>query len=151
MEMTNRKIKKVRINTPEGVKYLTYKPVHVEDLGMVCDKCPYYGKCDKFLNPETPDDKESSFQEFCADLGTLNESDEELKKYCPKEGTLEDNLSDLPDVYEVLVKGGGYVKLADVIDVVCKDTCPYWNSKHTDCKSTNNFCILEDLIKKSNG
>lgn len=160
-ENKSRKEKRVKINTPNGVRYLTYKPaiIRVDDEGneikeLICNQCSYYKKCDKFLNPETPADKESSFQEFCSDLGTPTEGnskiDTSLIDYIPVEGTLEENISDLQDVYEVLIKKNGFVKLVDIIDCVCKESCPYWNKEHTDCKSTNEFCLLEDLIKKSN-
>lgn len=156
-ENKSRKIKRVKINTPNGVRYLTYKPAVVNEENskdLLCTQCSYYGKCDKFLNPETPDDKESSFQEFCSELGTPSEEgqkvDIQLIDYIPEDGTLEENISDLQDAYEVLIKKNGYVKVTDVIDCVCKESCPLWNEEHTECKSSNEFCLLEDLIKKSN-
>ena len=146
------KSKRIKISTVNGPRYLVFKPIHLEtEDEHACDHCSYFGKCDKFLNPETPDDKESSFMEFCSDLGIPSEEgeavDKEILSYIPQEGTLEENISDLADVYQALIKKKGYVSLGKVIDCICKDTCPLYNEEHSNCSSKNSLCLLEDLIK----
>lgn len=149
-----RKIKRVKINTPNGVRFINYKPVVVDEnkKELVCNECPYFRKCETIMNPEKPDDPESTFQEFCSEIGTSKDGekvDTTLMQCIPEEGTLEENLGDLPDIYQHLIAKKGYVKLENVIDCVCKESCPYWNEEHTECKTSNELCFLQDLIKKS--
>ena len=155
-KLKNAKYKSIKCKTPRGIRNLSYKPVSIKDTedddekSLVCHHCTYLGKCDKFKHPETPEDENSTFQEFCSDLGLdvdRGTFDVSIMNYVPVEGTLEENLSDLPDAYQALIAKGGYVKLNRVIDIVCKDSCPFWNEEHTECKTSNNLCILEDLIK----
>lgn len=149
------KLKRVRIETPEGPKFITFRPVTElpEGKKIACDcVCPYGGKvCSRLKDPSAPDDPESTFMDFCANLGDdLDEKNRVLATYMPSPGTLEENLPDWNNVYNVLIKENGYVRVTDVIDSACSDTCPMYDPEHSKCSPENRACLLQDLLKNKN-
>ena len=148
------KLRKIKIETPNGVRYLTFRPVVKlpEETKLACDSvCPIGGKiCRKLRDPRNPEDKDSCFMDFCSNLGEGDDKENGiLMQYRPENGTVEENLYDIDNVYDVLIKNNGYVKITEVIDSVCKDTCPMWCADHSKCNVSNNMCLLQDLLKNN--
>ena len=109
------KLRRVKVETENGTRYLQFRPVvkMPEGRKMACDTvCPYGGKlCSKLRDPSCPDDEESSFMDFCANLGDDDDAkNKDLQTYIPEAGTIEENLYDFQNVYEVLIKNNGYVR-----------------------------------------
>jgi hypothetical protein len=149
------KLRRVKVETENGTRYLQFRPVvkMPEGRKMACDTvCPYGGKlCSKLRDPSCSDDEESSFMDFCANLGDDDDAkNKDLQTYIPEAGTIEENLYDFQNVYEVLIKNNGYVRVTDVIDSVCSDTCPLYNKEHSKCSPKNNTCLLQDLLANAN-
>lgn len=146
---TTEKFRKVKIKTKLGDRYLTFKPVKVEDFenGYICETdCPYGEKiCGRLRNPEVPDDETQSFMDFCSNLDL---EDKTMELYVPIEGTLESNLFDLDDVNKELINNRELVSVKEVIDSVCDGMCDLYDKTHCNCKMTNPTCLLQDLFKK---
>jgi hypothetical protein len=147
------KLKKVSFETPKGKRHLIFS-----DKGLLdkkedkcsCDpdgRCPYGEKaCEAMRNPMAPDDKDQNFMDFCVNVEEL---DKDLMGWIPIEGTVEENVPDLiGDYFDTLREDGGYVKLNDVIDGICSDACPLYNKEHSDCTTTNEICMIHNLLKK---
>ena len=60
------KFSKIKVETPKGVRYITYKPVPgVKADELVCEtRCPYGKICDKLRDPRHPEDKNLCFMHF---------------------------------------------------------------------------------------
>jgi len=150
-----KKLKKVKFTTEKGeTKELIFQPI-TEKLGteeFACDKCCPYSQevCAKLRNPRKESDPNSSFLEFCGELGLQEGDDPEIINYVPAEGTIENNLWDIKTVFDTLMVPNRFVRLSDVIDSVCQGSCPLYNKEHSRCVESNDMCILQDLIKKSN-
>lgn len=148
------KVKKFRIETEKGTRALEFRPVPKAPGGaqIVCTTaCPYGVKvCSHLIDPRHPNDKLYSFQDFCCGIGrnedATTENEDELS-YVPASGTLEANLYDVSDCFQNLISENKFVKVNEVIDAICQDTCPNWNKDHTECNTSNHMCILYDLFK----
>lgn len=164
------KLRKVVVDTPKGKRFLTFRPIiETEEeiqskdgtIVRACDAggaCPY-GKivCENLKDPRNPDDPEVNFMDFCANVGEyfVTEPGEEKsdvktedlsENYVPADGTLEENLFDIDNYYQTLIEKKRLVKISDVIDCFCPDTCPFYDKDHTQCTPTNEICTLLNLI-----
>ena len=151
------KLRNVKIDTEKGERILQFRPVESLPDGRRwdCDTvCPYGGKiCRRLIDPRNPNDPNSDFMNFCSDLGedeNADPKDKVLQTYIPVKGTLEENLYDIGNFYKTLIEKNGFVRITDVIDGVCSDTCPMWNKEHSKCSPSNGACILQDLLKNQN-
>lgn len=159
---TLKKLKKVKVMTPKGERYLTFAPVDsvpVDDI--VCTtKCPYGKICDKLIDPRNPDKfDEYVFTDFCSELGLLNldnsggstgeNNEENLLCMVPVKGTIEEAFSkDYPDIFTQIIDKNPLVNVKDFIDSVCSGWCGSYNSEYSNCKSSNKLCMLNGLFMK---
>ena len=142
------KFSKIKVETPKGVRYITYKPVPgVKADELVCEtRCPYGKICDKLRDPRHPEDKNLCFMDFCGEFGS--ESPKGLSEMIPKEGSLEEVFSDFEDIFQTLIKENPMVRLSDIIEKVCSGWCDDHNEEHTNCVASNKSCLLHDLFLK---
>ena len=147
------KLKKVKINTEKGERFLVFRPAPTLPEGerIACDSVCKYGskKCRLLRNPENPEDPDESFMDFCANLG-CDDKNSDLSQYIPCENTIEENLSDIDDVYQKLIKDNGFVRITEVIDSCCSEVCPMYSKNYENCTEKNDMCILRDLLKNNN-
>ena len=154
------KIIKVPITLENGDKrtllFQVIPDIDLDDGGSVfsCDKvCPYgLAVCQNLKNPLKLDDPLESFLEFCSNLPVAEEGvgDDRLVNFMPVEGTIEENLYDVDNVYQDLIKKNHLVGINEVIDSVCKDTCMMYTEQHDKCSPRNSMCFLQDLLKNKN-
>lgn len=144
-----RKIKRIKVETEKGDRYLVFRPVMEPSETLDCIKlCPYGEKiCTALRNPRDPENPKSCFADFCGNLGILDEDDKELKDYIPVKGTLEQVLPDFDSVYQEIIKGNGYVQINDIIDSICDGSCGLYREDHKNCSPSNSSCILQDLLQ----
>lgn len=159
-----KKLKHVIIDTPKGKRSLTFAPITLDEntksniVGVACDKiCPYGIKvCECLKDPMNPDDENRNFIDFCSNVGQFFVKDDDkddtdtlenlTENYMPAEGTLEENLYDIDNFFEKAIKEKNLVKIGDVIDSVCPDACIFYNKEHSACTSTNEICMLHNLL-----
>lgn len=134
------KLEKVKINTPKGERELIFKRVDAEALNFLeCDNyCPYSKICADISDPRDPTNKNLSFLDCCRSV--------DLENMVPVEGTLEDNLSDICDVFKNLIEKDKLVPIKRVIDSICKGWCDDYNESHSNCNGKNLTCILKSLF-----
>lgn len=148
------KFKKVSIDTPNGKKILTFRPCEESTDFTVCDMyCPYGpNTCNRLRDPEHYEDKDYTFMDFCSSLGIKENSDvsKDAVNWVPVAGTLEENLSEFPEIFQELDRVNPCVKIKDVIDSVCSGMCDMYDKEHSMCSPNNQSCILIDLLKNKN-
>lgn len=153
--MSNNKLKRVKVDTPKGSRALVFRPVtNIPTGGLICDsECPYCEICDKLPDPRNPKDDNFRFIDFCGDIGMeySNSNKDEGGDLVPIEGTIENNLLDIFDNYQEILKSNPMVKLSDVIDKLCQNWCDRYNEKHSNCKSDYKLCIIRELFKPDKG
>lgn len=153
--MSIRKFKKVEINTTKGKRYLVFRPVSKNLEDLACDSiCPIgASKCMRLKDPTDPTNPERCFMDFCGGLGAggseVDEETRELKYYIPEKGTVEENLHDVDNFFEVLIKDNGYIRVHDLIDKACQD-CPMYDKDHSQCSPENSLCLLQEVLKSAN-
>jgi hypothetical protein len=147
----------VKVQTPAGERHLTYHPVNIdkEDENLCDTKCPY-GKnrlCDKLRDPRDPENKNACFMAFCQEIDPntdLVTPDKNIlmNNYIPVDMTIEDNLSDVADVYKDIIRVNPCVRITRVIDTICPDWCPDYCADHSNCTSKNMSCIMRGLLEE---
>lgn len=155
----DRKFKKAKVVIPGETKerYILvqkYQPKDADDVSYgACESCPYGTRvCTILKDPQHPDDKYATFQDYCGNLGNkeADPANQELVGgYYPVEGTIEDNLGDTEDVYQSLISKNPYVKISDLIDRVCDGECSFYRKDHSLCKKTNDLCLLQNVLKNN--
>lgn len=152
--MTITKFKTVKVKTPLGTRELLFRPAITKEgeKRTTCEAvCPIGPRlCMRLRHPEFPEDENNNFLQFCAKLDSDSEDGDSLQNYIPDRGSIEMYLSDIGNIYEEMIEGKGYVRIVDIIDNVCKTTCPLWNEDHTKCNQNNKLCLLQDLLKNNN-
>ena len=148
MEEKSERLRVYKVNTPLGPRNLTFVQEKREENSVVCSFCPYYNVCNRLPHPETPDNKDKSFMDFCYNVTSDLEKGPSVGDFIPKAGTIEENIADIADPYKALAQDKhAYVKLSDVIDNVCADICPDFDPSHCNCGLENKFCILRQLYR----
>lgn len=160
------KLIKVKVKLPSGEeRFLVFRPINAPRDRYACEICPYDKYCVHIPHPEEPDNKELSFQEFCGsvdrsliensiarnpDNGNGEEDMNEITSDAiPVEGTIEENLSDVIEINQELLKKNPQVSLHKVIDTVCKDWCDKYEPSYCNCTANNASCMLCGLFKNS--
>jgi len=157
------KLLKVKVNTPKGERTLLFREIpKVEEYSCMCDSvCPYKGLCDYICDPRDPENKESTFLDFCSSLGEeIEDSNREgregeaeagkerkLLDSVPVEGTIEKNLSDFPDVVQNIISKNPVVRVKDIITNVCSEWCDMYTEDCSNCKQGTEGCFLKNIIK----
>ena len=147
----------VKVMTPEGERHVVFRPVvKKEETEIFCDtECPY-GKnhlCDKLRDPRDPSRADYCFMSFCqeidpqTDLVTPDKSIN-MNDYVPIENTIEDNLADIIDVNNDILKTNPCVRIDKVVDTICPDWCPDYMKDHSKCSSKNMSCIIRSLFQE---
>jgi hypothetical protein len=149
------KIKRVKVSTEKGDRYLVFRPVTDKDVENVClEVCPYGEKiCTALRDPRDPENPKRKFTDFCGNLGILEDdedNDKTLKDYVPVRGTLEQALPDFDSIYQTIIKDNGYVRVQEVIDSACDGFCPLYKEDHSECSPKNTGCFLRGLLKNCN-
>lgn len=158
--MAIEKIKKVEVETSKGKRYLYFRYLDLDpDSKISCETVCKYGNklCTKIKDPRNPDDKYSRFVDFCAAADDILNKEAEEKglpgiQYYPVEGTIEDNLWDIPEMnsFELIVKDNPFIKVDSLIDNVCPGECPVYKEDHSECKSSIELCLLHKVFKNTN-
>lgn len=144
------KVKKIKISTVKGERTLMFQPFYLNTQGVACNTvCPYgIGVCTRLRNPSNPDDPEQSFTDFCSDIDRLVDAGlHEEVNYIPCRGTLEENLYDVENIYEVLIDDNGFFRVNDLIDSYCPEMCGLYSPDHKNCSHKNTMCILQGFLK----
>jgi hypothetical protein len=71
-----------------------------------------------------------------------------MNNYIPVDMTIEDNLSDVADVYKDIIRVNPCVRITRVIDTICPDWCPDYCADHSNCTSKNMSCIMRGLLEE---
>lgn len=143
------KLKRVKVSTPDGVKYVMFRPVtELPTDRLICDDyCPYEKICGKLPDPRDPGNKELCFTDFCNTLGEGDDEDEKLVGMVPVEGELENLFKDNPNfLKELIEKENPVYKLSSIIDKCCPGMCEYYSSNYEYCTLKNKMCILRGLL-----
>lgn len=142
------KLKRVKIMTPEGEKYITYRPVENINVDqLLCDSECQYGKvCGKIPDPRKPENEEYCFTDFCNSLGEGDGESDKLTLMVPMEGELENIFKDRKDILQIIVGKDPIIKLSEAIEKCCPGMCDMYNSEHTECKLDNRMCIFRNLF-----
>lgn len=159
----NNKIEKVKVqlddHTTRWLEFFKPNAAEVDEnnnLELLCRYgCSYYKICPLLRDPMHLDDKEYCFIDFCQSLGVDSEGNRtDFADMCPVEGTIETNLGDIDDIFQDIIDRDPLVKVSDIIEKVCKGedselnfSC--YNEGHTNCKYTNDMCILKSLFPKN--
>ena len=147
------KARQITIQTPNGERKLTFvqSPKAKAELEICCeDVCPYGNICEKIRDPRKPEDQNSSLLTLCCELGLGDGDDESLQQFFPAPGTIEENLYDLPDIFQQVTEKNPYVPVKEVISNVCSKFCEYYEPDCSNCNSKNLSCMLHDLFKARN-
>lgn len=144
------KLKRVKVDTPLGVKYLTFSPVsEIPTDELICTKyCSYHEVCGKLPHPSDPTNEDLSFTDFCNDLGE-KEGDEDLALTFPCKGELENLFKDDKSILQIIVGKNPIYRLTDIIDSCCPGMCELYNKEHSKCTERNRMCIFSSLLIKS--
>lgn len=152
------KQKRVKIETEDGTKYITYRPVEsIPEKNTICNVyCRYSKICGRIPDPRNMDDEDSSYLEFCNSLGdnlgveedekTNNKGTECLSAMIPIEGSLEELYKDRKDILQIIIGKDPIYKLSDIIDNCCPGICEFYSADHSDCSIDNGMCILRGLL-----
>lgn len=142
-----KKLKTVRFSTPKGERSIQFRPVKVIPSDKVlCDEdCPYGKMCSFMRDPRDPENPKLTFNDFCGSLGEGEDEDSSLTEMVPVEGTVEQNLNDFEDIFQVLLKEEKYVKVSDLIKYHCSKFCDMHTEDRSQCTSSNKMCVLHDL------
>lgn len=147
------KARQIKIQTPRGERVLTFvqSPKAKAELEVCCEEvCPYGNMCEHIRDPRNPEDPNSNLETLCCELGLGDGDDERLQQFFPAPGTIEENLSDFPDIFQQITQKNPYVSVVDVIKNVCSKFCDYFEPGCSNCNSKNLSCILHDLFKANN-
>lgn len=147
------KARQIRIQTPRGERTLTFvqSPKAKAELEVPCeDICPYGNLCEHIRDPRNPEDPNSSLETLCCELGLEDGADETLQQFFPAARTIEENLSDFPDIFQQVVNKDPLVSVKEVIQNVCSKFCDDFEPGCTNCNSKNLGCMLHDLFKAKN-
>ena len=164
MEKTRtNKLRAFKVNTPIGPRNVVFEVETELKNSVICESCPYFNTCNVLPYPgrlegadyegmPVEDDKEKTFMDFCNEVTLLAQDlkvDPDIGDLRPKEGTIEENLSDVLDPYKRLAQDNNrYVKLSSVIDSICDGICPVYDPSHCNCgMASNRFCILRTLFQ----
>ena len=145
--------RQIPVQTPKGEIKLTFvqSPKAKAELEVCCeDVCPYGNICEKIRDPRNPSDPNSSLETVCCELGLGDGDDESLQQFFPAPGTIEENLSDFPDIFQQITQKNPYIPVVDVIKNVCSKFCDYFEPGCSNCTSKNLSCMLHDLFKAKN-
>lgn len=156
------KLRAFKVNTPIGPRNVVFEVETELKNSVICENCPYFNICNELPYPGRlegvtyeeggDDDSDKTFMDFCNEV-TLRAQDlkidPDVGDLRPKEGTIEENLSDILDPYKKLAQDNNrYVKLSSVIDSICDGICPVYDPSHCNCGMTSNrFCILRTLFQ----
>lgn len=152
----DKKLRRVKVMTPEGEKYLMYRPISdIPKDCIICDSdCPYGKVCGELPDPRNPEDKDSCFTDFCNEIGENNEKNGEesieMSTYIPCDGELENFFSDKENVLQIIIGKDPVFKLTDIIDSCCPSMCDYYDKSHQDCTFENKMCIFRPLFLGTN-
>lgn len=147
------KARVVKIQTPRGERQLTFvqSPKAKAELEVCCEEvCPYGNLCEKIRDPRNPEDPNSSLETLCCELGLGDGDDESLQQFFPAPRTIEENLSDFPDIFQQLTEKNPMVPVVDIINNVCSKFCDDYEPGCSNCTSKNLSCMLHDLFKAKN-
>lgn len=144
------KYKVVRFMTPKGERKLQFKPVDAEPGKLICDMegvCAYEAICSSLLpDPRDPDNKDVTFNDFCASLGTEEDGETDLYQMAPVEGTIEQNLSDFPDIIGAMLSDDPLIRLSTFIHGACADSCDYYKPDLSGCTAKNKMCLINGVL-----
>jgi hypothetical protein len=130
--------------------YFKFKPLfNVQDDELVCEtRCSYCDICDKIRDPRAIDDKDRCFEDFCGELGEVD--DPENLNMIPVPGAIEEGFKDNIDIFQELIKTNPTICLSDMIEKVCSSGwCEDYNKEHTNCTAANKSCLMHDLFIKT--
>ena len=147
------KAKQIKIQTPRGERTLTFvqSPRAIAELEVCCEEvCPYGNLCEHIRDPRNPEDQNSSLETLCCELGLGEGDDENLQQFFPAPRTIEENLSDFPDIFQQLTEKNPMVPVVDIIKNVCSKFCDEFEPGCSNCNSTNLSCMLHDLFRAKN-
>ena len=145
-----RKRKRLKVEGENGeIFYFNFKPLsNVGEDEVVCEtRCSYGDICDKIRDPRALSDPESSFQDFCGELGELDNPED--CNIIPVPGTLEEGFREHKDIFSTLVEKNPTIRINDVIESICSTGwCGDYSEDHCNCLSSNKSCLLHDLFLK---
>lgn len=156
------KLRAFKVITPIGPRNVVFEVETELKNSVICENCPYFNVCNELPYPGRlegvkydeggDDDSDKTFMDFCNEVTLLAQDlkvDPDVGDLRPKEGTIEENLSDILDPYKKLAQDNNrYVKLSSVIDSICDGICPVYDPSHCNCGMTSNrFCILRTLFQ----
>ena len=122
----------------------------------LCEKyCPYSKMCINIPHPADMNNNHKHFVSFCNNINDYVEGKDkdpnlEYTSY-PARGAIEELFKEMgSNMYKNITSGKNdlLIKVSDVIDSLCPDTCDLYDPKHTKCNSKNSYCILHILLKK---
>lgn len=145
------KYRRVLVETPKGKRYLTYRPVNVENAtDLICEThCPYKNVCDKIKDPRNLENSELTFLDFCSEIGQEKDDDVEVNMV-PVAGTIETELGDVVDIFQAMMEKNPPLRLVQVIDNVCPGWCDDYTPEHKNCNAKNGTCIMKNLFDNTN-
>jgi hypothetical protein len=145
-----KKFKRLEVVGDDGKKrFFKFQPMlkELSEDQLVCDYCSYSEICDKIKNPRTLNDQDSTFEDFCSEIGEL-ENPENLNLY-PVPGSLEEGFKEDFDIFQELIKKNPTVRVNDLVESVCSSGwCDDYSEDHCNCKASNKSCLLNDLFIK---
>lgn len=152
-----KRLRNVTKMTPRGEINITFRPVIIDEneseerknrlvTGYVCtEDCSYRQICPHLYDPRT-EDKSGKFVNFCNDLVS---EDTSLAEMVPVEGTLENNIEGIEDIYKQVLGENPLIKLDTIIDKLCPGMCSMYCKDHSMCRRDgNNYsCLLNSLFE----
>jgi len=143
-----KKIKKIKVEGENNkAYYFNFRPLfNVGEDELVCEtRCSYCDICDKIRDPRAISDKDRCFEDFCGDLGEVD--DPENLNMIPIPGAIEEGFKDELDIFQGLIKENPTIRVSDMIEKVCSTGwCEDYDKDHSKCKSSNKSCLLHDLF-----
>jgi hypothetical protein len=145
-----KKLRKLEVVGDDGKKrFFKFQPMlkELSEEQLVCDYCSYSEICDKIKNPKALNDADSTFEDFCSELGEL-ENPENLNLF-PVQGSLEEGFKEDFDIFQELIKYNPTIRVNDLIESVCATGwCEDYSEDHCNCSANNKSCLLYDLFIK---
>lgn len=152
-----KKIKTVRVNTPNGIKTVSMAPITLDTTrelsDVICTECCPYGKlCGSLRHPEFPDDNSKTLNDWCVDVSFVDEKKTEINDlgcYYPISGELENLYPEGSDSLKQIMNKNPIIRLNEFIDKVCSGFCDQYNPEHSNCTFKNQTCICKELLLKT--